>query len=145
MLDIDYAKKLERYFSKASNTFLKKSTLRKYITNLCAYLELPKLRIIVIPEKDYGHEQGIDVLAYFSVSTEERPYVVFYKKGMKKTYIKHEIVHYMQFLQDGSERFHDPKLNEEYEIEAELLQEYSEKELQVSISIRNLITTVRKV
>tara|TARA_R110000824_G_scaffold38165_10_gene116902 strand:- start:2346 stop:2783 length:438 start_codon:yes stop_codon:yes gene_type:complete len=139
MLDADYAKKLEKYFQQASHTFLKKHTLREYINNLCAYLELPKLRIIVVQNKDYGYDEGIDLLAYFAVNTEGRPYVVFYKKGMARAHVKHELIHYVQFLQDGSEKFHDPELDPEYEMEADLLQDYSEKELQFKVSVRNLV------
>jgi len=139
MLDERSIMKLEKYFERASNTFLKKRTLREYTNNLCEYLELPKLRIIIVTSKDFSHEEGIDILAYFSVNCDNRPYMVFYKKGMRRLYVKHEIIHYIQFLQDGLESFVDPELDLEHEMEAEMLQEYSEKDLKLRIPIRNLV------
>jgi hypothetical protein len=144
MLDENSARKLEKYFRNASTTFLKKKTLREYVSNLCKYLELPVPRIVVVRDKDFSVERGMEILAYFSVNSDDHPYIVFYRKGMVRVHIKHEIIHYIQFLQDGLKNFTDPELDEEYEMEAELLQECSEEELKLRMSIRSLVTILSR-
>jgi hypothetical protein len=130
---------LERYFAKASDSFRKKGTLRTYIHNLCDYLKVPRLKIIVNLSKEHKKENGKDILAYFSVSSDEQPYVVFYSQGMKKSCVKHEIVHYMQYLQDGQEDFNDPSLDLGYEQEAEALEVLSEYELKTRLMYRRIV------
>jgi hypothetical protein len=132
--------KLERYFDKIGKTFRKKQTLKTYIDSLCDYLEIPRLKVFIFKNKKYKEEDDIHVYAYFSISDSGKPYMVFYKQGMACRAAKHEVVHYIQYLQDGSDRFLNPIYDEEYEIEAHILELCSERELKFRSSIRKFVS-----
>ena len=117
-------------YKKRKAIFNTREQVREYFYALCDFLKLPHVKVYVLNRRG---EDDIQYLhGYFMLGRKNSPYVVIYSTGWDRGTVKHELIHFAQYVQDGHNRFFEEKYGEHYEQEAQYLETFSEDELESS-------------
>ena len=123
-----------KFVFKSYPTYFKKRTrARKYFNSLLKYLNLPKVTLYLRDENhSLDNERGI-----FKLNKNGQPYICLWKQGWDRATIKHEVIHYFQWLSEPN--FWDSSEDDEgdmFEKEAYSLEELDEDSLKLYLEFR---------
>jgi hypothetical protein len=122
------------------STYRKIKTVKKAFRDYLSLLNFPPIRLIVketdmAATKEYAGSFGI-----FSVDKSGKPYIVLWRLGWRDDIIKHELIHYMQYLVDGDKVLKTGNLEEPqedlFEKEAYSLMDLPDLDLAMYIQFR---------
>lgn len=117
---------------------LDKDKAKIYFCKLLKKLNLPKIKVIFRSASNSCHPTNPSV-GHFQVG-KAGPYIVLWKEGMTKRVIRHEIIHYIQYLIHGNRIWTHTKTlygdGDHYEWEAEALEGLTDKNLKKYVHFR---------
>lgn len=128
----------EHNFEKYSESFNKKNTLRKYFNELLNYLEIPKPKLYIRVEGTSS--EGF--VGTFSTDKNGSPYVCLWRGGWNRFTVRHEIIHYYQFLCHGVKIWETSGEEDPFEKEAKSLEVLDEASLKMYTEFRRKIADI---
>ena len=118
-----------------------RKSVRTYFYSLLDYLGLPRIPLYAREEPTSSED---DAWGIFNLDKNKEPYIVLWKDGWTSSIIKHEVIHYLQFLLYGEKFLYVVSDPDPYELEAEALENLSRVRLKKYVNSRLIIRDLQK-